>query len=138
MTHQYSLYFDGGSRGNPGPSGCGTSLLDASGNECWYDSYFISPRETNNVAEYTGLLRGLRHLALLPHASSCVVVVYGDSQLVIRQLKGEYKVSNPRLQTLWRQCCTYAQSLLQVEYVHIPRAQNKRADALANVAMDSQ
>jgi len=135
-THHYSLYFDGGSRGNPGPSGSGSSLVDASGTEVWHDAHFVGPHETNNVAEYTGLLRGLSYLASLPHSSSCVVVVHGDSQLVIKQMKREYKVNNTRLHSLWQHCSDSAQKLLQVDYVHIPRAQNKRADALANAAMD--
>jgi ribonuclease HI len=132
----YRLYFDGGSRGNPGPSGAGASLVDASGNEIWHDAHFVGLHETNNVAEYTGLLRGLQYVASLPDVATLSVEVYGDSQLVIKQIKGEYKVSHPRLRTLWQQCVTLAQTPLQVEFVHIPRAQNKRADALANQAMD--
>jgi ribonuclease HI len=126
---QYVLYFDGGSSGNPGPSGSG-SVLYQDGVEVWSDSHYVGDRETNNTAEYTGLIRGLEEIVSRDIQN---VQILGDSQLVIRQMKGEYKVSSPHLQLLHAKAQDLVTRVPQIEWQHIPRALNKRADALSRV-----
>ena len=126
------LFTDGGSRGNPGPAGIGGTLSQQStGWSCDY-SRFIG-RATNNVAEYTALLDGLK-LALeqgvrkLEHRA--------DSQLMVRQLEGVYKVKSPELRPLFDQARELISSFEYFKTAHVPRERNKRADELANLAMD--
>ncbi len=129
-TQQYVLYFDGGSSGNPGPAGSGSVLYDEAGVEIWADSYYVGDWETNNTAEYTGLLRGLEEIVSRDIQN---VRILGDSQLVIRQMKGEYKVSSPHLQVLHAKAQALVTRVAQIDWQHIPRALNKRADALSRV-----
>jgi ribonuclease HI len=129
-TQQYVLYFDGGSSGNPGPAGSGSVLYDEAGVEIWADSYYVGDWETNNTAEYTGLLRGLEEIVSRDIQN---VRILGDSQLVIRQMKGEYKVSSPHLQVLHAKAQDLVTRVPQIDWQHIPRALNKRADALSRV-----
>lgn len=126
------LFTDGGSRGNPGPAGIGGTMVQKStGWSCDY-SRFIG-KATNNIAEYTALLDGLK-LALehgvrkLEHRA--------DSQLMVRQLEGIYKVKSPELKPLFDQARELISSLEYFKTAHVRREQNKRADELANLAMD--
>ena len=128
-TPHYVLYFDGGSSGNPGPAGSG-SVLYQDGLEIWADSFYVGDRETNNTAEYTGLIRGLEEIVSREIQN---VRILGDSQLVIRQMKGEYKVSSPHLQQLHAKAQALVTQVPLIEWQHIPRALNKRADALSRV-----
>jgi len=132
----WTLYFDGGSRGNPGIAGSGSFIANIRGNEVWADSYFIGRNNTNNEAEYTGLLRGLQHLAKIVQTGH-TITVRGDSELVIKQMRGEYKVSSPNLKPLWKECQRIANTLPHIVYEHVPRAANAKADALSNIGMDS-
>lgn len=129
-TQQYVLYFDGGSSGNPGPAGSGSVLYQQDGIEIWSDSHYVGDLETNNTAEYTGLIRGLEEIVAreIQH-----VQILGDSQLVIRQMQGEYKVSSPHLQLLHAKAQALVTRVPHIEWQHIPRALNKRADALSRV-----
>jgi ribonuclease HI len=128
------LYTDGGSRGNPGPAGIGVLLCQE--HTDWAEEFceYIGAA-TNNRAEYVALLKGLR-LALqrgvkrLEHRS--------DSQLIVRQLEGSYKVKSPELKELHKQALELAGSFASFRTVHVPREQNRRADELANRAMDNQ
>lgn len=131
----WTLYFDGGSRGNPGIAGSGSFIIDAEGNEVWADAYFIGRNNTNNEAEYTGLLRGLQHMAKIVKPGH-TLTVRGDSELVIKQMRGEYKVSSAKLRPLWQECCRIAGTLPHVVFEHVPRAANAKADALSNIGMD--
>lgn len=127
------LYTDGGSRGNPGPAGYGFVLTDGSSGTLLERGGFIG-RATNNEAEYAGLLAGLE-AALESGAKG--ILVRSDSELLVKQLNGQYKVKSPRLVPL----CIKARRLLErfeswrVE--HVRREFNARADELANEAMDS-
>ena len=125
----YTLMFDGGSTGNPGPSGSG-SVLYENDEEIWCDSHYIGDRETNNTAEYTGLIRGLEEIV---DRGITRIVIKGDSQLIIKQMKGEYKVSSAHLQILHRTATNLANKIDSIEWKHIPREQNKRADALSRI-----
>ena len=126
------LSIDGGSRGNPGPAGYGVSVADEHGHVVDELSGFIGTT-TNNVAEYHGLLAALRYAVEkgLPN-----ITIRSDSQLLIRQMLGEYKVKHPGLQPLYAEAKLLAHKIGRVKYVHVPREHNTKADALANKAMD--
>eukprot|EP00752_Nemacystus_decipiens_P017933 g16076.t1 len=136
---EYVMQFDGGSRGNPGPSGAGAVLyrLGEGGTrvEVWSGSVWVGQRRTNNEAEYSGLIEGLRAAKELGIKR---LAVEGDSDLVIQQMLGNYKVSSPKMAPLFKKAKSIAKSFDKLELEHIPRARNGRADTLANVAMDTE
>jgi probable phosphoglycerate mutase len=128
---------DGGSRNNPGPAGYGAVVLDASTGELLREAFDYLGVATNNVAEYQGLLAGLRAARDLDaHAR---VEVRMDSRLVIEQMSGRWQVKHPDLRPLAREAASLVASFGpgQVTFTWIPRERNKRADALANKAMDA-
>ncbi len=131
---QLTLQFDGGSRGNPGPAGIGVTLT-AADNEVVYELGDSLGSCTNNVAEYTALVRGLK-AALAMGAKH--VIVRADSELVVRQMRGIYRVKSPDLKPLYQEACALVQAIGQVEFNHVYRMNNARADALANAAMDAR
>ena len=128
----FTGHCDGGARGNPGPAGYGAVLEDPKGQVVARLSEFLG-RQTNNYAEYKGLLavlawalaNGVRRLR-----------VYSDSELMVRQMKGIYKVKNPGLRPLWEEAQRLARRLDAFEMRHTLRGGNKEADKLANAAMD--
>jgi len=126
------LYTDGGSRGNPGPAGFGAVLLDAAGNTVDTLSGFIG-RATNNEAEYRAVIEGLR--GALRHGARSVTI-RADSQLVVRQITGAYKVRTPRLRPLRDEALALLGKFDSWRAEHVGREQNALADALANDAMD--
>jgi ribonuclease HI/probable phosphoglycerate mutase len=130
---EYLLYCDGASRGNPGAAATGWVLLDASGREVAAEGCSIG-RQTNNVAEYTALLRGLEAAA---RAGVRRLHVRLDSELVVRQLQGRYKVKNPGLRPLYEAVQLARRRFDAFHIEHVPRAENARADALANRALDA-
>jgi broad specificity phosphatase PhoE/ribonuclease HI len=125
---------DGGSRGNPGPAGYGAVVRDADTGEVLAERAASLGRATNNVAEYNGLIAGLRAAAELDPAA---VAVRMDSKLVVEQMCGRWRVKHPDLQPLHAQGRALAASLPAVTFDWIPRAQNAYADRLANEAMDA-
>jgi ribonuclease HI len=125
------IYADGGSRGNPGPAGAG-AYLTVDGQIVAQLSKFIGVA-TNNVAEYTGLLIGLEKALEMGYRR---VEVRMDSELIVKQMIGVYKVKNENLQTLFRKADTLATRFSEFKIVHVRRAYNKDADRLANQAMD--
>jgi ribonuclease HI len=128
------IFTDGGARGNPGPAGIGIVVYDGEGAILEQCHRYLGTA-TNNVAEYQGLITGLT--LALKHMP-CTVEMFLDSELVVRQMKGEYKVKNENLAMLYRQACALAQQIPHIRFTHIPREQNSAADKLANVAIDSQ
>lgn len=132
---RYLLRFDGGSRGNPGIAGAGMVIYDDMKQEVWCGWKFLEYTATNNDAEYTALVVGLKCALSLGITN---LRVEGDSELIVRQLEGRYKVKTSRLMALYRDCKDLISKFEKIEVRHIPRAQNARADQLANVAMDSQ
>ncbi|HUA97222.1 MAG TPA: ribonuclease HI family protein [Terracidiphilus sp.] len=128
----FTAHCDGGSRGNPGPSGYGAVIEDASGRTVARLSQFLG-RQTNNYAEYSGLLAVL-DWALQNGAAHLRVV--SDSELMVRQMKGQYKVSSPALRPLWEEARRRAARLDRFEIAHTLRGGNQEADRLANQAMD--
>jgi dinuclear metal center YbgI/SA1388 family protein len=130
---RYHLYTDGGARGNPGPAGIGARLLTASGDvvEELADSIGTA---TNNVAEYQALLAGLE-IALDRGVER--LDVFLDSELVVRQVNGEYKVKDAGLKPLHQQACVLLSKFHEVDVRHVRREQNAAADALVNQAIDA-
>ena len=128
----FTAHCDGGARGNPGPAGYGAVIEDPDGRAVARLSEFLG-RQTNNYAEYKGLLavlewalaNGVRRLR-----------VTSDSELMVRQMKGRYKVKNPGLRPLWEEAQRLALKLEKFEIRHTLRGGNKEADRLANEAMD--
>lgn len=125
---------DGGSRGNPGPGACGAVLKDRTGNVVAQKGKFLGVC-TNNEAEYQGLILGLE-TAIEMSADSAEVLM--DSELVIKQLKGEYRVKNAKLSPLYQQVKGLEKQIGQVSYRAVPREQNKLADAIVNKVLDEQ
>jgi ribonuclease HI len=128
----YTAHCDGGSRGNPGPSGYGAVIEDPKGQVVARLSEFLG-RQTNNFAEYKGLLAVLAWAQ--EHGARRLRVV-SDSELMVKQMKGQYKVASPGLRPLWEEARRLAGRLEQFEMRHTLRGGNKEADLLANEAMD--
>jgi probable phosphoglycerate mutase len=133
-VREFIVEADGGSRGNPGPAGYGSVVLDAATGETLVETYEYLGVVTNNVAEYRGLLAGLRAAHDLD--PSARVHVRMDSKLVVEQMSGRWKIKHPDMKPLALEAGRVF-SPGQVTYEWIPREQNKRADRLANEAMDS-
>ncbi|MSO83132.1 MAG: ribonuclease HI family protein [Acidobacteria bacterium] len=124
-------HIDGGSRGNPGPAGYGVRIERA-------DGTIIELKEpvgvaTNNVAEYRGLLAAL---AWATRHSIDRFLVRSDSLLLVKQMRGEYRVKHPGLQPLWEEARGLASRIRDLQFEHLRREFNKDADRLANEAMD--
>ena len=128
------LHVDGASRGNPGEAGFGIHVTDAQGGEVAALFGYLG-KATNNVAEYQALLHGLR-FALARGATA--VEVFSDSELLVRQLEGRYRVKNPGLQPLYREAQALLARFMRARLAHVPREQNREADALANRAVDEK
>ena len=129
----YKLYFDGASRGNPGKASYGGVIITPFDTELITYKNVLPDKTSNNVAEYTGLLEGLKIANMY-----CIenLEVYGDSILVINQLNGEWKVKHPNMEVLYKKCKFYQEKFKHIEFNHVKRNLNKRADALANEALD--
>jgi len=126
---------DGGSRGNPGPAGYGALVRDPVTGEVLEEICDSLGTATNNVAEYSGLVAGLRAAARL--APGADVEVRMDSRLVVEQMSGRWKIKDPNLRVLAHSAQDEARRLGRVSYVWVPRARNAHADRLANQAMDA-
>lgn len=131
MKH-LNVYIDGGSRGNPGLSGVGIVIFDDSGKRLKDFSKYIGIT-TNNIAEYNAVIYGLQE-ALFQKADK--VDLYLDSELVARQLCGEYKVKNVNIKPLFDQALHLISGFKKVEIKNIPREKNKEADKLVNKAIN--
>lgn len=126
-----ALFCDGGSRGNPGIAGSGSVLYNEAGDTLAEIAYVVGAKSTNNVAEYYGLLRGLEAARDL---GATRVDVSMDSKLVVEQMTGRWKIKHPDMQKLARDARDVAKSFDKVTYTWVPRAKNKKADELSNVA----
>lgn len=127
------LFTDGGARGNPGPAAYGFVLETEDGTVLAAEGEAIG-EATNNVAEYSGLIAGLRKAVEL-HVPDVEVV--SDSELMVKQMRGEYKVKNEALRALSLEAARIARQLQSVEYRHVKRAHNELADRLVNEALDA-
>ena len=127
------LFTDGGARGNPGPAAYGFVLEAEDGTVLAAEGEAIG-EATNNVAEYSGLVAGLRKAVEL-HVPDVEVV--SDSELMVKQMRGEYRVKDAALQELFLEANRVARQLASVEYRHVRRAHNELADKLVNEALDA-
>jgi ribonuclease HI len=128
----YTAHIDGGARGNPGPSGYGVVIHDASGKKVAELSEYLG-HHTNNYAEYQGLLAVLRYAV---EKGIKAIRVVSDSELMVRQMKGIYKVKNPDLRKLYDEAQPLVRKLEYFDIRHAMREDNVDADRLANEAMD--
>ncbi len=129
---KYSIYTDGGSRGNPGPGAIGVVVMNQK-NKVIYELSKYLGRCTNNEAEYLAVLHGLKIASSRKYTD---VQIHIDSLLVASQLSGKYKVKNERLKKIFRKIKYLEKDLHTVEYIHIKRDKNKNADNLVNEALD--
>lgn len=132
----YLLRFDGGARGNPhGIAGAGMVLYDDTGTEIWCGWKFLAKHMSNNLAEYWAILLGLRSASSLGIRK---IRAEGDSELIVKQLNGIYRVKDAKLKCLWSEAKSAMDGFESIDVSHIYRAENKRADWLANHAMDTE
>ena len=135
MTERQRLliHVDGGARGNPGPAAIGVVVSTPEGDVIDEVAERIGVA-TNNVAEYRGLVAGLARAIDL---AATEVEVVSDSELLVKQMRGEYRVKKESLRELSIEAASLARRLSQVEYRHVPRARNELADRLVNDALDA-
>jgi ribonuclease HI len=129
---EYLLQFDGCSKGNPGLAGAGAVIYNYS-NEIWGRSHFVGNKNTNNEAEYRGLIIGLEEALSMDIKH---LTVEGDSLLVVKQMTGEYKVRSEKLLPLYEEASKLAKQFDSITFTHIYRENNKRADELSNIAVE--
>ncbi|GAH57891.1 unnamed protein product, partial [marine sediment metagenome] len=125
-------YIDGGSRGNPGPAAAGFVLTDHAGNQLQAKAFFIG-RTTNNVAEYTGIIKALEAAKQI---GAKRLMVFSDSELLVKQVNGEYKVKSEQIRPLFRQAVDLLGDFESWKVRHIVRDKNKDADKLVNRALN--
>ena len=135
MSLRVVVEADGGSRGNPGPAGYGAVVRDADTGAVLAERQGGLGMATNNVAEYEGLIAGLRAAIEL---GATDVEVRMDSKLVVEQMSGRWQVKHPKMRPLAAKAAALVGTLGQVRFGWIPRAKNSHADRLANEAMDAQ
>jgi len=135
VTRRLVVEADGGSRGNPGPAGYGAVVRDAATGEVLAEVSDSLGRATNNVAEYSGLIAGLKAAARVARGAD--VEVRMDSKLVVEQMSGRWQVKHPDMRPLAAKATETARALGWVNYIWMPRSRNAHADRLANEAMDA-
>jgi len=135
MKRRLLVEADGGSRGNPGTAGYGAVVRDAATGEVLAEVSESIGRATNNVAEYSGLLAGLRAAGRLAPGAEAEVRM--DSKLVVEQMSGRWQIKHPDLRAIAAEARQAARALGRVTYTWVPRERNTHADRLANQAMDS-
>ena len=128
-----TLFTDGGARGNPGPAGIGYVITPKGKPPVTHGEYIGTA--TNNQAEYKALIDGLAHAKKLGVADlDCFL----DSELVVKQIRGQYRVKNEDLKPLYQQVLALKESFSTISFAHIPRSKNAAADALVNKALDAR
>lgn len=127
----YTLYFDGCCKNNPGKGGAGAVLYE-NDVEIWCSSVYLGDRVTNNIAEYNGLLIGLNAAI---EKGITELIVKGDSQLVIQQVTGKYQVKSEHLKELNTKVKELEKKFNKIEYYHVYRKDNARADYLSNQSL---
>jgi len=134
-THhdEYVLFFDGCSKNNPGPSGAG-AVLYHNGVEIWSTAVFVGHKETNNVAEYTGMIVGIKRAVEMGIRR---LVVKGDSNLVVQQMNGKFRVNADHIKPLHATAKNIIRNFDSIQFVHVYRHLNQRADELSNMGIES-
>ncbi|MCP3677578.1 MAG: ribonuclease HI family protein [Deltaproteobacteria bacterium] len=126
------LYTDGASRGNPGQAGAGVVIMNGEGEVVKRSGKYLGVT-TNNVAEYEALILGLENASEM---GGRTIAIFADSELMVKQVKGEYRVKNSGLIPLYRRVCTLLRGFENYDITHIVRSKNGEADELANIAID--
>lgn len=136
----FTIYCDGGARGNPGPAAYGFVIYDSKGSKV-YDEGKAIGNATNNVAEYSAVIAALKYLSnssYILHRTS-YIQVFLDSQLVAEQLSGRWKIKNENLRSLYFTIKDLEQKLgIKITYEHVRREKNREADSLVNTALDGK
>lgn len=130
---ELTIHIDGAARGNPGPAAWAIVVMD--GDRIVAEECGLIGEATNNVAEYTALIHALERAAAL---QARIVHIKSDSELLVKQLNGEYRVRNAGLLPLYQQAEELRQRFDRVDFTHVYREQNKRADKLCNEALDGK
>lgn len=128
----YALYIDGASKGNPGEAGSGVAIYDPGGLLIGEEGRYIG-RATNNEAEYIALLRALEMAQQLGLRN---IVIFSDSELLVRQMNGIYRVKSPKLKVVYDAALAIINGFDSAELRYISRRENKKADSLANMAIE--
>jgi ribonuclease HI len=131
LNSSLTIYVDGASSGNPGPAGIGIVIADQDGRQVGKISAYIG-RRTNNFAEYTALIRALK-IAL--YFKTNALKIRTDSELIVKQMSGEYKVKNEQIRKLYDQASALARKIRSFKLEHVPRSLNEKADYLAKKAV---
>jgi ribonuclease HI len=132
MAERFKAAIDGGSRGNPGPAAWGVALLDEGGG-CAEGHAGTLGRATNNVAEYRALIEALK---LAERSGARDVRIFADSELIVRQIRGLYRVKHPDLKPLFGEAMRRIRGFGSFRIEHVPRDRNKHADLLVNMALN--
>lgn len=130
--YEIVAYIDGASRGNPGPAAAGFILSDSAGKQIQAKAFFLG-QTTNNVAEYTAIVKALE---AVKQTGAKQLIVYSDSELLAKQINGEYKVKSEQIRPLFQQTIDLLSELENWKVRHIPREKNKEADKLVNQALN--
>ena len=136
-----TIYTDGGSRNNPGPSAIGIVFYNEKGQLIKSYSEYLGDNFTNNEAEYQAVIFALKKFKALfgkKIAENSEIELKTDSELLIKQLKGEYKVLEPRIQSLFIAVWNLKIDFKKIKFTLVPRVKNKEADKLVNEALDNQ
>jgi formyltetrahydrofolate-dependent phosphoribosylglycinamide formyltransferase len=133
LAQTITIYTDGGSRGNPGPAAGAFVLLDENGNQLCAQAKFL-PIATNNIAEYTALVEAVGKAKSL---GAEALKIFSDSELMVKQLNGDYKVKSDSIRQLFKQCLDILAEFRSWQISYIPRTENKLADKLVNRAIDT-
>lgn len=134
MPGKIIAYIDGGSRGNPGPAAAAFVLNDVSGTQLAAKAFFLG-RATNNVAEYTGLVKALETAQQI---GSEGLSIFSDSELLVKQINGQYKVKSEQIRPLYQQAMSLLEKFKSWKVQHVTRDKNKKADSLVNQALDAE
>ncbi len=132
MPEKIIAHIDGGSRGNPGPAAAGFTLADSVGTQLQAKGFFLG-RTTNNIAEYTSFLKALE---AAKQAGAEQLTVFSDSELLVRQINGQYKVKSEQIRTLFQKAVNLLDGFKGWQVSHIPREENQQADKLVNQALN--
>jgi len=132
LSDKIIAYIDGGSRGNPGPAAAGFTLTDSAGTQLQAKAFFLG-QATNNVAEYTSLVKALEAAKQIGAEQ---LTVFSDSELLVRQINGQYKVKSEQIRPFFRQAVNLLGEFENWQVRHIPRGKNEQADKLVNQALN--
>ena len=138
---KFIIYTDGGSRGNPGKAGIGVVICNEMGQEVKKYGEYIGDNLTNNDAEYSAVISALKKFKALfgkKLAENTDVEIRADSELVVKQLNGRYRLENPKIQQFFIEIWNLKFDFQSVKFKHIPRERNREADRLVNEALDAE